>query len=79
MARNQQGFTVIPLRFDEEKNFKEVVATCCPNMKLSTQKERVNPLKIKWIQVRKESPRSIFVNYGFQEEMFMEINVSASE
>jgi hypothetical protein len=34
---------------------------------------------VKWIQIPKESPESFFVNYSFNAEDFMEIEVQNTE
>ena len=75
LSRKQAKYTVAPLRFDEVKNFKEFVSSSCPNMKIGTEHEKVNWLNLKWIQVRRGNPRSIFINYGFKEKLFIEVNV----
>ena len=55
---------------------KTFVSKYCPNMKTSTCGQRINWNNIRWVQVRKSSPDSIFLNYTFSEENFMEIKVS---
>ena len=47
-------------------------------MKNAKNGERVNWLKLRWIQVRREEPRSLFVNYSFDETSFQEIKVQSS-
>jgi hypothetical protein len=34
---------------------------------------------VKWIQVPKDNPKSVFVNYSFNAEDFMEIEVQNTE
>lgn len=48
-------------------------------MKTDTTGVRVNWLKLKWIQVRKGFPSSLFVNYSFNVSDFMEIRVSSNK
>ena len=75
MVRKKHPHVVIPLKFDAIGNFKLFTSQCCPNMKVTTEGIKVNWLNIKWIQVKKEFPRSVFVNYSFSQEGFMEICV----
>ena len=44
-------------------------------MKKTTDGERVNWLKVKWVHVTKESPESIFLNYTFDTDRFISVSV----
>jgi hypothetical protein len=77
MARKGNPYLAIPMKFNHVFGFKDFVKNYCPNLKISTTGHRVNWLKIKWIQIRKDSPRSVFVNYTFNSEEFVEIQVQA--
>lgn len=75
MARKNKPYVAIPMKFSHIIDFKDFVKKHCPNLKNSTTGQRINWLKVKWIQVRKECPRSVFVNYTFNPEEFLEINI----
>jgi hypothetical protein len=75
LARRRKPYVVIPLRHDDVKDYKKFVKQCCPNLKVATNGDRINWRKIKWIQVRKGSPRSIYIKYSFKEEQYLEIAV----
>ena len=76
MARKKKPFVVIPMKYTDVYDMKTFVSKYCPNMKTSTCGQRINWNNITWVQVRKSSPDSIFLNYTFSEENFMEIKVS---
>jgi hypothetical protein len=42
------------------------------NLKKAVTGETINWFKVKWIQVTKDCPASIFFNYNFHQETFME-------
>ena len=50
----------------------------CPNIKTADSGEKVQWHRIKWIQVRKESPESLFVNYSFAEVNFLQVRVTTT-
>jgi len=76
LARRNKPYTVIPLRFDDFYDLKALKSATTSNMKIDIVGKRVNWLCIKWIQVRKEMPNSLFVNYGFDPNQFCEIRVT---
>ena len=76
MARQKNPYIVIPLNHKDFYDLKGLRKTICRNMKTTTEGERVNWLKVKWVRVTKESPESIFLNYTFDTERFMELSVS---
>jgi len=47
-------------------------------LKTSSCGQRINWLNVRWVQVRKEEPRSIFVNYSFKEDGFLELKIQGS-
>ncbi|KAK3090584.1 hypothetical protein FSP39_012887 [Pinctada imbricata] len=77
MARQRNPYIVIPLYHKDFYNLKTLRKSICKNMKTTTDGGRVNWLKVKWIRVAKEAPESMFVNYTFDPENFIEMNVSA--
>lgn len=77
VARRNNPYVVVPLKFTDFKDFKELAKKFCPNMKSTTSNTRVNWLKIKWIQVRRSHPKSIFVGTNFDERNLQEIEVQA--
>ncbi|KAH3698096.1 hypothetical protein DPMN_116022 [Dreissena polymorpha] len=56
-------------------DFKDFVKKHCTNLKTSVTGQRINWLKVKWIQVRRDNQRSVFVNYSFDDNQFQEIQV----
>ena len=75
LARRKKPYTVIPIKYKDIMDFKDFISTCCPNMKFTTTGTKVNWMKAKWIQVRKSSPRSVYVNETFNDADFQEIKV----
>ncbi|MES9881874.1 MAG: hypothetical protein ABW185_13430 [Sedimenticola sp.] len=66
------------MKHSDIKDVKWLAKTYCPNMKVATGGDRVQWRRIKWIQVRKQYPESVFFNYNFDEENFMEVRVAAT-
>ncbi|OWF53479.1 hypothetical protein KP79_PYT25478 [Mizuhopecten yessoensis] len=64
------------MRFDDFYDLKALKSRTASNMKIDICGKRVNWLCIKWIQVRKDKPNYIFVNYSFDPEEFLEIRVT---
>jgi hypothetical protein len=75
MARRRNPYLVVPMKHDDVMDLKAFVKMYCPNVKVSSSGERINWLQVRWIQVRQEEPKSIFVNYTFSEDTFIEIKV----
>ena len=75
LARKSQPYLAVPMKYNHVVDFKDFVKKHCPNLRISTMGEKINWLQVKWIQVRKESPKSVFVNYIFDPQNFQEINV----
>jgi hypothetical protein len=48
------------------------------SMKVVTNEERVSCEKVKWIQILKSEPESIFFNYNFNCENFIQVNVKGN-
>lgn len=65
LARRRDPYVVIPIKHDGIDDFKTFTSKHCPNMKNVVTGERVNWLKVKWIQVRRNEETSIFLNYSF--------------
>ena len=78
LARRCKPYIVIPVKYNDIYDFKEFAKLHCPNMKFTKNGKRVNWLKLKWIQIRRDSPRSVFVNESFEENHFEEIRVQSS-
>jgi len=76
MARRNKPYIVIPLRFEDFYDLKTLKSGTASNMKVEVSGMRVNWLNIKWIQVRQETPESLFVNYTFDPTQFLEIRVT---
>ena len=75
MARHKKPYLVVPMKYTDVMDYKDFAKKCCPNLKISSTGVRVNWLKVKWIQVKQEEPRSLFINYPFSEDTFIEIKV----
>ena len=79
LSRRHKPYHVIPLANDEVKNYKLFVTECCSNFKAQLAKELGSRwASVRWIQVRSTNPRSIFVNYSFDESKFHEIPVQGT-
>jgi hypothetical protein len=50
----------------------------CSNLQRSTAGEKINWLNVHLIQVRQSTPKSLFVNYSFNEASFIEIDIQAN-
>jgi hypothetical protein len=48
------------------------------SIKVGTNDERVSWQKVKWIQILKSEPESIFFNYNFNCENFIQVNVKGN-
>ena len=46
LARKTKPFVVIPMKYTDFKDFKEMTKLICPNIKYTTAREKVNWLKI---------------------------------
>lgn len=77
MARKKNPFVVVPVKYVDIADYKTFSKGHCPNMKISINGERINWLNVKWVQVRRSNPRSIFVNYSFDEIQFAEVKVQS--
>lgn len=75
MARKKDPYSVIPLKFCDIVNFKEIAKCVLKNTKVDTKGKKVNWLQMKVIEVRKKEPESIFVKYDFDKE-YVEVSVS---
>lgn len=78
LSRKQNPYITVPMKYNHVIDFKDFVKKHCKNLKITVTGNRVNWLKVKWIQVRKQSPRSVFINYTFENENFQEIQVQQS-
>lgn len=79
MARRNNPYLVIPMKYDDVIHFKTFASISCPNLKMCSLGEKINWMKIRWIQVRKQSPKAIFVNYTFDDDEFRQINVQQTQ
>ena len=77
IARKKNPYIVIPLSFRDFYDLKKVRHASCKNMKETATGAKINCLKVKWIKIMKDTPDSIFFNYSFDEENFMEVKVRA--
>lgn len=75
LTRISQPYITVPMKYNYITGFKDFVKKQCPNIKLSTSLEAINWLKVKWVQVKKESMKLVFVNYSLNEDGFKEIQV----
>ena len=69
MARKRNPYIVIPLNY---RDFQDLKTNLNMNLKKAVTGETINWFKVKWIQVTKDCPASIFFNYNFDQENFME-------
>ena len=60
LARHKQPYVVVPLKYFDFMDFQLFKEKNFGPMKTDVNGEKVNWLKIKWIQIRKDCPDSIF-------------------
>ena len=74
-ARRNKPYTVIPLRYTDFWDFKNVSKSLVQNSKFDLNGLRVNWLKIVWIQFTKEEPDVLHFKTSFEEEEFRRIKL----
>jgi hypothetical protein len=72
MARKRNSYIVIPLNYRDFQDLKALKTDLNMNLKKAVTGEAIKWFKVKWIQVTKDCPASIFFNYNFDEENVME-------
>jgi hypothetical protein len=72
MARKRNPYIVIPLNYRDFQDLKALKTDLNMNLKKAVTGETINWFKVKWIQVAKDCPASIFFNYNFDQENVME-------
>ena len=77
-ARKTHPYIAVPLKYDHILDWKQFADEHCENLKTATTGEKVNWLKVRWIQVKQTSQKSLFVNYTFDQNEFMEIKTEAA-
>ena len=77
LARRSNPFIAIPLKYYHVLNWKAFVNKHCSNLQRSTAGEKISWLNVHLIQVRQSTPKSLFVNYSFNEASFLEIDIQA--
>ena len=75
MARKKNSYVDVPMKYNHVVDFKKFVQKYCRNLNVSTSGQRNILLNVEWIQVRKFSPKSVFVNYSFDIDSFVQIAV----
>ena len=74
MSRKTNPYLTVPIRYDHVLDFKSFVRSLHLNLQTTTTGIKVNWLKVRWIRVEQEHPKTLFVNYTFDVENFMQIN-----
>lgn len=59
MARRNNPYVVVPMKYWDFSDLKRMTSENCKPMKFDQEGKRVNWLKIKWIRVTKEQPDCI--------------------
>jgi hypothetical protein len=77
LARHKQPYVVVPLKYFDFMDFKQFKEKNFGPMKTDVSGEKVNWLKIKWIQIRKDCPDSIFVCHDFDQSRLREIKITS--
>ena len=78
MARRNNPYTVIPMRFDTFYDLKRFSTANFTNFKTDTNGMKVNWLKVKVLRVSKDNPDQIQVKYDFTSTDFKSVNVARS-
>ena len=76
LARKCNPYVAIPLKFDHVLDWKTCANKHCPSLKKATTGETICWLKVRWIQARQSTPKSLF-RYSYREASFLEIDVQA--
>lgn len=72
IATKRNPYIVILLNYIDFQDLQALKTDLNMNWKKAVTGEPINWLKVKWIQVTKNCPTSIFFNYNFYRENFME-------
>lgn len=75
MARRKQPYSVVPLEYDDFFNFKQIAKENITFPKKDVTGMKIEWLKLKWFQFRKEEPDKIYIKYAFSDESFNELRV----
>jgi hypothetical protein len=78
MARRKDPYTVVPLKYYDIWNFKEVAAQRLQNTKIDTNGKRVNWFQMRWIRYRRDDPDTLQFKYDYDEEEFHCLKLSGS-
>ena len=70
MARRNNPYMVIPLKYWDFIDFKAIQKNFYTNFEKNTEGERVRWREIKYLQFRKDSPKEIFYKYNFDDPDF---------
>ena len=76
LARKNKPYIVVPLKYVDFMDLKKLKKEHFKNMKVDDEGQRINWLKLKWIQVRRDFPNSLFLNYTFDATLFKEVRVT---
>lgn len=79
MARRQNPYVVVPMRFDNFYDLKKFANDTFKNFKTTVDGDTVNWLKVKVLKVQKSNPDQILVKYDFDDSNFLCINVKRAQ
>ena len=79
MARRRNPYQVIPLKYFDFIDSKDVAKQMFDNVKVDTTGKAISWRKLKWIQYRKAEPQSLFVKDYYNEEEFREVQIKKKE
>jgi hypothetical protein len=77
MARRKDPYLIVPLKYGDLYDFKDVAKTLMKFRKEDTKGGKINWLQIRWLRYMKEKPDCLLFKYKFEDE-FREMKVSMS-
>lgn len=72
-ARKRNPYVTIPLKYNHVTDFKSFVQKQSLNFQTKTTNEKVNWLLMRWLQVRQDAPKRLYLNYMFDDSQFLEV------
>ena len=77
MARRKDPYLIVPLKYGDIYDFKDLVKTSMKFRKEDTKGGKINWLQIRWLRYMKEKSDCLLFKYKFEDE-FREMKVSMS-
>ena len=75
MARRRNPYVVVPIKHQDILNFKPLTQQIVPATAVDLEGNKVQWMKIVWVQVRKQEPDLLFFKYSFDQSEFNKIKI----